>query len=83
MVGYHPIGHHVYNIRKRIIDPETNTELRGGKTFFMKGRIMAGQADLTANVQNLNDFKWLTKDEIAKLVLPQYYSYIRDMLAER
>ena len=44
---------------------------------------MAGQADLAENVQNLNDFKWLAKEEIARFVLPQYYSHIKDMLAER
>ena len=83
MVGYHPVGHHVYNFRKPRIQHETNTEHRGEKTFFIKGRIMAGQADLAENVQNLNDFKWLAKEEIARFVLPQYYSHIKDMLAER
>lgn len=83
MVGYHPVGHHVYNNRKPKVDEKTGVELLGEKTFFMKGRIMAGQADLKANNQGLQDFKWLAKDEIQSLVLPQYFSHIRNMLAER
>jgi large subunit ribosomal protein L46 len=83
MVGYHPVGHYVYNSRKPKIDETTGATLAGEKTFFMKGRIMAGQADLSANVQNLKDFKWLAKEEIAKYVLPPYYAAIKNMLAER
>ncbi|KAL4742383.1 ribonuclease H-like domain-containing protein [Aspergillus similis] len=83
MVGYHPVGHYVYNARKPRVDETTGATLAGEKTFFMKGRIMAGQADLSANVQNLKDFKWLAKEEIAKYVLPPYYAAIKNMLAER
>ncbi|KAF4177482.1 hypothetical protein CNMCM8694_000231 [Aspergillus lentulus] len=83
MVGYHPVGHHVYNFRHPRTDPATGQQWFGEKTFFMKGRIMAGQADLSTNVQDLQDFKWLAKEEIAKFVLPQYYSNIKNMLAER
>ncbi|KAL4883469.1 ribonuclease H-like domain-containing protein [Aspergillus karnatakaensis] len=84
MVGYHPVGHYVYNaVVKRKTDETTGVTLAGEKTFFMKGRIMAGQADLSANVQNLQDFKWLAKEEIAKYVLPPYYASIKNMLAER
>ncbi|GAB1210405.1 hypothetical protein APSETT445_009197 [Aspergillus pseudonomiae] len=83
MVGFHPVGHHVYNFKKPRVDTANGTEHLGEKTFFMKARIMAGQADLAANTQNLQDFKWLTKEEIAPFVLPQYYSNIKNMLAER
>ncbi|KKZ67659.1 hypothetical protein EMCG_06719 [[Emmonsia] crescens] len=83
MVGYHPIGHYVYNLRKPKPDPEAGIELRGEKIFFLKGRIMAGQADLTENTQGITDFKWLAKDEIRKYVLPVYWSSIKNMLEER
>ncbi|PYH85885.1 CAF1 family ribonuclease [Aspergillus uvarum CBS 121591] len=76
-VGYHPVGHYVYNFRK------PSSELKGEKTFFMKARIFTGQADLAGNADNLTDFKWLAKDEIAKYVRPQYYASIKNMLAER
>ncbi|KAB8239169.1 ribonuclease H-like domain-containing protein [Aspergillus alliaceus] len=83
IVGFHPVGHHVYNFKSPRVDKASGAEHLGEKTFFMKARIMAGQADLSANTQNLQDFKWLTKEEIAPFVLPQYYSNIKNMLAER
>ncbi|KAL3473972.1 CAF1 family ribonuclease [Aspergillus californicus] len=83
MVGYHPVGHYVYNARKPKTDETTGVTIAGEKTFFLKGRIMTGQADLSANVQNLQDFKWLAKEEIAKYVLPPYYASIKNMLADR
>ena len=83
MVGYHPVGHHVYNFRHAKKDQETGTELLGEKTFFMKCRIMAGQANLLKNQQNLKDFKWVSKEEIAQHVLPQYFANIKNMLPDR
>ncbi|KAL2851591.1 ribonuclease H-like domain-containing protein [Aspergillus pseudoustus] len=83
IVGYHPVGHYVYNARKPKSDEATGATMAGEKTFFMKSRIMAGQADLSNNVQNLKDFKWLAKEEIAKYVRPEYYASIKNMLAER
>lgn len=83
MVGYHPVGHHVHNNRRPKVDNENGDKNLGEKTFFLKGRIMAGQADLTRNTQGLKDFKWLTKDEIPKFVQQKYWSHIQDMLAGR
>ncbi|PYI04357.1 CAF1 family ribonuclease [Aspergillus sclerotiicarbonarius CBS 121057] len=82
MVGYHPVGHYVYNVRNpsKLANGEGPA---GEKVFFLKSRIMAGQVDLTSNTQNLTDFKWLAKEEIAKFVRPHYYSSIKNMLAER
>ncbi|KAK5791664.1 hypothetical protein VI817_006973 [Penicillium citrinum] len=82
MVGFHPAGHHVYTNRKPHVDKATGAENHGEKTFFLKSRIMAGQADLSAK-KDLKDFKWLSKEEIQSHVLPQYYSYIKNMLADR
>ncbi|KAE8154729.1 39S mitochondrial ribosomal protein L46-domain-containing protein [Aspergillus avenaceus] len=83
-VGFHPVGHHIYNNKKfGAVDEATSTQHRGEKTFFLKGRIMAGQADLTNNAQNLKDFKWLAREEIEQYVPPHYYSYIKNMLADR
>ncbi|KAL2829145.1 ribonuclease H-like domain-containing protein [Aspergillus cavernicola] len=83
MIGYHPVGHYVYNVRLPKFDETTGAQILGEKTFFMKGRIMTGQADISANVQDLQNFKWLAKEEIAKYVLPHYYAGIKNMLAER
>lgn len=82
-VGYHPIGHHILNFRTPIDDEQSKIQLLGEKTFFMKGRIMAGQADLSANSQDLQDFKWLAKEEIAQLVHPSYFNSVRNMLSNR
>ncbi|KAH8705277.1 50S ribosomal subunit L30 [Talaromyces proteolyticus] len=82
-VGFHPIGHHAYTFRAPKPDESTKEVVAGEKTFFMKSRIMAGQADLSSNSLDIKDFKWLTREEIAKFVLPQYYSNVKNMLAER
>lgn len=82
-VGFHPVGHHSYNFKAPKPDEISKELVAGEKTFFMKSRIMAGQADLEANTQNLKDFKWLAKEEIQKYVLPQYYSHIKNILADR
>ena len=80
VVGNAPIGHYVLNPR-----PATDKapEVKGEKTFFMKGRIMAGQADVSKNVLGYDNFKWLTREEIQRLVRPKYFSYVKNMLAER
>ncbi|KAJ5993485.1 hypothetical protein N7451_009209 [Penicillium sp. IBT 35674x] len=83
MVGFHPAGHHVYNNRKPHIDEATGVANYGEKTFFLKSRIMAGQADLSGSLQKLQDFKWVSKDEISQFVTQKYYSSIKNMLADR
>ena len=57
--------------------------LASEKTFFMKGRIMAGQADITANELGVEDFKWLAKEEVQKEVSPQYWANVKNMLVEQ
>jgi large subunit ribosomal protein L46 len=82
-VGFHPVGHHSYKFKAPKPDTVSKEIVAGEKTFFMKSRILAGQADLKANGQDLSDFKWLAKEEIQKYVLPQYYSSIKNILADR
>jgi large subunit ribosomal protein L46 len=93
-VGHHPVGHYSYTFRKQapVTQPATNTAtttttttsplrpLIGEKTFFMKGRITKGQADLTGNTMDVEDFKWLSKEEIQKEVTAQYWASIKNML---
>jgi len=81
IVGRVPVGHH-------IINPYTNRESgeleqQGVRTFFMKGRIMAGQANLKGNLYGLSEFKWLTKQEVKKHVADKYWSYVKNMMADR
>lgn len=82
-VGFHPIGHHAYKFKVPKPDAKSQELVAGEKTFFLKGRIMGGQADLSSNTLDIKDYKWLAKEEIAKYVQPQYYSSVKNMLAER
>jgi large subunit ribosomal protein L46 len=94
-VGSHPIGHFVYQFRKAaetLVSPASTLPpppppqemiLVGEKTFFMKGRIMAGQADIKANELGVEDFKWLTKEEVQKEVSRQYWANVKNMLVEQ
>jgi large subunit ribosomal protein L46 len=81
VVGHVPAGHHVENPPKNAQTKEITGS--GVKTFFMKGRIMAGQADLSGNSLGLKDFRWLTKEETRKVVDKSYWSWVQDMLADR
>lgn len=95
IVGNHPSGHlsqHYGEPRMAQIQPNrlvsTSTDLTeqeeyGERVFFMKGRIMAGQADLSANEFGDQEFRWLTKEEIEGAVHPRYWAAVRNMLTER
>ncbi|KAF2218488.1 39S mitochondrial ribosomal protein L46-domain-containing protein [Elsinoe ampelina] len=83
VVGNAPIGWYQYDFPKTITHKERNVEELGEKVFFMKARIMAGQADLTKNVLGDTDFLWLTKEEVQETVTNHYFSQVRNMLAER
>lgn len=83
VVGNAPVGHYHYDYSKSTLDPEKNLEELGQRIFFMKARIMAGQANIEGNKLGLSDFKWLAKEEIEKAVIPRYWSAIRNVLPER
>lgn len=83
VVGNAPIGHLNHSFPKSLKNEKKNVEELGEKVFFMKARIMAGQANLAKNVYGDTEFKWLCKAEIESLVTPQYWSSVRNMLVER
>ncbi|MCJ1411808.1 54S ribosomal protein L17 mitochondrial [Ptychographa xylographoides] len=83
IVGNHPVGHYNLKYAQPRLEQETKIEQLGAKTFFMKARIMAGQANLKDNKLGLQDFKWLAKDELEKEVQPQYWKHIKNMLVDR
>jgi large subunit ribosomal protein L46 len=81
IIGHAPVGH-------RVVLPEYTKEdsaptKAGTKTFFMKARIMAGQANLKGNPFGLSDYKWLTKEEVQKHVSDHYFSWVKNMMADR
>jgi large subunit ribosomal protein L46 len=82
VVGNVPVGHAQRDYKEGLITEAGLTEV-GQKTFFMKARIMAGQANLQDNKLGLKDFKWLAKEEIQKEVGGSYWASVRNMLAER
>jgi large subunit ribosomal protein L46 len=57
------------------------TLVDGEKIFFMKARILAGQADLSiAQNKTIEDFKWVSKEELETLVAPEYWLRVKNML---
>lgn len=95
LVASHPVGHYIHhNPSGSVVKIPTNrlvstskTELEreefGAKVFFMKARIMAGQADLSKNEYGDQEYKWLCKEEVGELVEAPYWRAVRHMLAER
>lgn len=83
VVGNVPIGHRNHPSPRAIEATEKKHEQPVEKTFFMKARIMAGQANITDNKLEVADFQWLAKEEIEKVVTPNYWSAVQNMLAER
>lgn len=85
IVGRHPVA---YEHREPTNRDPTPEELEkdpkcvrvlkryGEKVFYLKGRIMAGQADLADNEYGVTDFKWLTKDELKAELQPGLYESV-------
>ncbi|KAF4465523.1 MRPL17-mitochondrial ribosomal large subunit [Fusarium albosuccineum] len=80
IVGRVPVAHVV---TQPTLKGDGTVEKKGQKTFFIKGRIMAGQADLKDNPFGYTDFKWLTREELEKEFSPEYFKGVRNMMADR
>lgn len=80
IIGHAPVGHY---IQPALYNEDSTLKALGEKTFYMKARIMAGQANLEGNQYGLQDFKWLTKEELQKHFGLKYYSDVKNMLADR
>ncbi|EAQ91246.1 hypothetical protein CHGG_03181 [Chaetomium globosum CBS 148.51] len=78
VVGRVPVAHHV--VKPVVGEDGTTVVDRGAKTFFLKGRIMTGQADLAGNKHGLTDFKWLTREELQEVLPEEYYHSVRGMM---
>ncbi|KXS95704.1 hypothetical protein AC578_10766 [Pseudocercospora eumusae] len=95
VVGNHPVGHLVQQFREPQVtkilphklvttaSKEFEQDEHGEKVFFMKARIMAGQANLDSNELGVKDFAWLTKEEISEKVHGTYFRAIYNMLPQR
>lgn len=86
-VASHPIGHCVESASEeqesKPTDQTQSSDIDSEKTFFMKARIFAGQADVKDNIHGLEEFKWLPKEEVEKHVTPEYWTSIKNMLVEQ
>ncbi|KAI0013985.1 39S mitochondrial ribosomal protein L46-domain-containing protein [Xylariaceae sp. FL0662B] len=80
LVGRVPVAHFV---RHPEFNEDGSRKQRGEKIFFLKGRIMAGQADLNDNKLGLDDFNWLTKEELKDKLGSDYFHAVRNMMADR
>ncbi|KFA63417.1 hypothetical protein S40285_06594 [Stachybotrys chlorohalonatus IBT 40285] len=80
MVGRVPVAHVVTH---PAFAADGTVQAKGSKTFFLKARIMAGQADLKGNPFGYSDFKWLTREELEKELTPEYFQGVRNMLTNR
>ncbi|KAL9614607.1 MAG: hypothetical protein Q9167_000895 [Letrouitia subvulpina] len=83
VVGNIPLCHYKKVYPQAIEDRETGVQTRGEKIFFMKARILAGQANITNNKFGLEEFQWLAKDEIQKIFHPSDWNAVKNVLVER
>lgn len=80
IVGRVPVA---YFEKKPSYKEDGTLAVKGDKIFFLKGRIMAGQADLKGNKLGLKDFNWLTKEELQEKLPEHYYRQVRGMMVDR
>ncbi|KAL6925040.1 hypothetical protein ACHAPO_001993 [Fusarium lateritium] len=80
LVSRIPVAHVVSRPK---LSKEGVVEQKGEKTFFIKGRIMAGQADLKDNPFGYTEFKWLTREELEKELPKSYFKGVRNMMTDR
>jgi large subunit ribosomal protein L46 len=83
VVSNHPIAHveAPYSPEEGKVNGQ-GTPLKSDMIFFMKARIMAGQANIEKNELGIQDYKWLTKDEIQPLVAPHMWASLKNFLPQ-
>lgn len=75
IVGRNPVGFY------KPLPANSSDELGAEKIiFFFKAHIMAGQAK--PDTKSVQDFAWLTKQEIKIRVRPEYWDGIKDILSD-
>ncbi|KAJ1677947.1 hypothetical protein EV182_005107 [Spiromyces aspiralis] len=74
-VGNGPIGVHT--------SPKNKASVKMGRArvFYMKAHIFSGQ--VRPQSKDTTDFAWVTKDEMEKIVEPEYWTDIKDMLSSQ
>lgn len=84
MVGRHPVAHYIVPPVMKRGNPREVAK-SGEKVFYVKGRIMAGQANISSSrtTHGIKDFQWLTRDELPPLLGYERFSKLRIMMADR
>lgn len=77
MIGRQPVVHFT-----RPATPTEKEPVTSEKTFLLKGRIMAGQANLEGNTLGVSEFKWVTKEEAAELLPKEYYASVKNAMVQ-
>ena len=77
IVGNMPVGHQIYN------HPKKTEDIQGQKIFYMKSKIMAGQVDLHESSMDLEDYQWVTKQELQRALRPRDFAAVKNVLADR
>ncbi|OMJ09248.1 54S ribosomal protein L17, mitochondrial [Smittium culicis] len=72
VVGRGPIGHYIHN--------SSADSAPKNKTFFLKAHILAGSVESASADKLVDDYTWATKDEIEKLVKPEYWQEVSNMI---
>lgn len=87
MVGRAPVAHEhrepVYTGGREGEPAERRVKMYGRDVFYLRARIMAGQADLSENKCGVTDFKWLTKDELAGAISQQTLHSVKNSMPAR
>ena len=83
IVGNMPIAHQIYYYPDSVIKKEPGAEIRGEKIFYMKARMLAGQANLRDNKFDLEDYRWLAKEEIQDAIHPRDFAALKNVLIDR
>ncbi|PHH74272.1 hypothetical protein CDD80_3195 [Ophiocordyceps camponoti-rufipedis] len=80
IIGRVPVAHIV---APPVVDANGSILQRTRKTFFLKARIIAGQANLSDNPFGFTQFKWLVREEVEEVLAPEYFQKVRNMMPDR
>lgn len=83
LVGRHPIAYEKWNPLLEGEEGDKTVARRGFNVFYMRARIMAGQADLTNNEYGADAFKWLTREEVRDHVHQQTFEVAEHTMPAR
>ena len=75
LISNAPIGFHAYEFPP---DVQAEQDRFGAKTFFYRFHILGGDAAFDPEL--VEDFVWVTKEEAAEYVHPDYYAYVSQIL---